>query len=78
MKKLSIINLILLIGIILYLLFFNTNKKEDKISVSEISTERLNIVGKDGNKYVVVLSSQLSGTLLDFLGRLLVFNMISY
>ena len=56
MKKLPLINLILLIGIIAYLLIStdkNQNYNENKI-IPEITTERLNIVGKDGNKYVVL------------------------
>ena len=56
MKRLPIINLILLIGIIAYIFISNNKKAEyskNKI-VPEITTERLNIVGKDGNKYVVL------------------------
>lgn len=56
MKRLPIINLILLIGIIAYIFISNNKKAEyskNKI-VPEITTERLNIVGKDGNKYVVI------------------------
>ncbi|MBL3659021.1 hypothetical protein [Fulvivirga sediminis] len=56
MKKLPLINLILLIGTIAYLLIStdkNQNYNENKI-IPEITTERLNIVGKDGNKYVVL------------------------
>ncbi len=56
MKKLPLINLILLIGIIVYLLISNKNKQEYKENeiIPEIITERLNIVGKDGNKFVVL------------------------
>ena len=56
MKKLPLINLILLIGIVAYLLIStdeNQNHNKNKI-IPEITTERLNIVGKDGNKYVVL------------------------
>lgn len=56
MKKLPIINLILLVGILIYLLISTNNNqdyKENEI-IPEITTERLNIVGKDGNKYVVL------------------------
>ena len=56
MKRLPIINFILLIGIIAYIFISNNKKAEyskNKI-VPEITTERLNIVGKDGNKYVVI------------------------
>ena len=56
MKKLPLINFILLIGIITYLIFLNNKSQgydwED--TIPEISTERLNIVGQDGNKYVVL------------------------
>ena len=56
MKKLPLINLILLIGIIACRLISNNNKQEYKENeiFPEITTERLNIVGKDGNKYVVL------------------------
>ncbi|MCL6220888.1 hypothetical protein [Zunongwangia pacifica] len=56
MKKLPLINLILLIGIITYLLISSDKKQEYKENeiIPEITTERLNIVGKDGNKYVVL------------------------
>ena len=56
MKILPLINLILLIGIIVYLLISNTSKQEYKENeiIPEITTERLNIVGKDGNKFVVL------------------------
>lgn len=56
MKKLPLINLLLLIGIIAYLFVSNNNKQEYKVNeiIPEITTERLNIVGKDGNKYVVL------------------------
>jgi len=59
MKKLPLINLIILIGIIAYLLI-STNKNEDYKNeiIPEITTERLNIVGKDGNKYVVLSNPQ--------------------
>lgn len=46
----------ILVGIIVYLLISkmkNQEHQENKI-IPEITTERLNIVGKDGNKYVVI------------------------
>ncbi len=59
MKKLPVINLILLTSIIAYLLILskstseNIKSIEEKI-VPEITTERLNIVDKNGNKYIVL------------------------
>ncbi len=56
MKKLPLINFILLILIIAYILFSSLKGirfGSDKI-LPEITTERLNIVGKDGNKYIVL------------------------
>lgn len=56
MKKLPLINFVLLVLIIVYLVI--PNQKEDgynwENTIPEITTERLNIVGKDGNKYVVL------------------------
>ena len=56
MKKLPLLNLILLIGILAYLLLSTGKSKEYQKTeiLPEITTERLNIVGKDGNKYVVL------------------------
>ena len=56
MKKLPLINLTLLIGIIAYLFISTDRKQEYKENeiIPEITTERLNIVGKDGNKFVVL------------------------
>jgi len=56
MKKLPLINFLLLVAIITYLIISNTNqeKQDWKDVLPEITTERLNIVGKDGNKYIVL------------------------
>ncbi|MEM8508448.1 MAG: hypothetical protein AAF717_11490 [Bacteroidota bacterium] len=56
MKKLPLLNLILLLAIIAYLVVNTPKNLEDKTTeiLPEITTERLNIVGKDGNKYVVL------------------------
>ncbi len=56
MKKLPLVNLIVLIGVIGYLFISNINEPENNHNgiIPEITTERLNIVGKDGNKYVVL------------------------
>jgi len=56
MKNLPVANFILLLIIIIFLLFshLNENKPEANEILQEITTERLNIVGKDGNKYIVL------------------------
>lgn len=56
MKRLPLINLLLLVGIITYLLLTRSNTQKYTFNnvIPEITTERLNIVGKNGNKYVVL------------------------
>ncbi|WP_299668245.1 hypothetical protein [uncultured Polaribacter sp.] len=56
MKKLSIVNLILLLSIIVYLFLSKSkeNLSENPKIIPEITTERLNIVGEDGNKFMVL------------------------
>lgn len=56
MKKLSILNLAFLIGILGYLIFIHKEKEPEIIS--ELSVNRLNIVGENGNKYVVISSPE--------------------
>lgn len=52
MKKLSLINLILLIGIIGYLIY-NQSKKESA-HFKKLTAERIDIIGEDGNKFIVL------------------------
>lgn len=56
MKKLPFVNFVLLAGIIIYLIIEKIEKQKQSWDepIAEITTERLNIVGKDGNKYVVL------------------------
>ncbi len=56
MKKLALLNFVLLMVIIGYLLLINTNNDtfKDNNIIPEITTQRLNIVGEDGNKYIVL------------------------
>lgn len=52
MKKLSLINFILLVSIIVYLMY-NQSKKENT-HFKKLTAERIDIVGADGNKYIVL------------------------
>lgn len=52
MKKLSLINFILLVSIIIYLIC-NPSKKENT-HFKKLTAERIDIVGADGNKYIVL------------------------
>ncbi len=52
MKKLSLINLILLLSIIGYL-FYNKIKKEST-HFKKLTAERIDIVGENGNKFIVL------------------------
>lgn len=56
MKKLPIVNFILLVSIIVYLIIPRPKQEEYnwENTIPEITTERLNIVGPDGNKYMVL------------------------
>lgn len=56
MRKLEIINLVLVLFVIIYLAYSDRKDKnlEKALSIPEITTERLNIVGKEGNKYIVL------------------------
>lgn len=54
MKYLSRINFVLLIVVIAFLVFNKYTKSYRTNVVPEISTQRLNIVGSDGNKYIVL------------------------
>ncbi|MCP4437392.1 MAG: hypothetical protein GY810_00300 [Aureispira sp.] len=56
MKKLPLINFILLVFIIVYLVISPLEKEVHnwKNTIPEITTGRLNIVGKDGNTYMVL------------------------
>lgn len=52
MKKLSLINLLLLIGIILYLL--SDMYKKEHTHFEKLTAERIDIVGEEGNKFIVL------------------------
>ncbi len=52
MKKLSLINLVLLVGIIAHLLY-NQSKKEN-IHFKRLTAERIDIVGENGNRFIVL------------------------
>lgn len=53
-KHLPTVNFILLLSLFIYLLLSHQTKKESSEIIPEITTERLNIVDKTGNKYVVL------------------------
>lgn len=57
-KYLSTINFILLLILVTYLLLSNQSKKESSKIIPEITTERLNIVDRTGNKYIVLSNPQ--------------------
>lgn len=52
MKKLTLINFVLLLGIVIYLIFFSANNETTHFK--KITAERIDIVGADGNKYIVL------------------------
>ncbi|QYJ69236.1 hypothetical protein [Flavobacterium litorale] len=56
MKKLSLINTLLLFGIIAYLTYqhFDVETETDKQFIPELSVERLNVIGKDKNLYMAI------------------------
>ena len=60
MKKLPLINFLLLMSILVYLVVSYIGQGENNFenTIPEITTERLNIVGQDGNKYMVLSSPE--------------------
>ncbi|NVK65984.1 MAG: hypothetical protein HWE22_15440 [Flavobacteriales bacterium] len=60
MKKLPLINFLLLLSILVYLIVLYIRQGENNFEnvIPEITTERLNIVGQDGNKYLVLSSPE--------------------
>lgn len=70
MRTLTFFNLLLLLGILSYL-YFNHKKEQNVEVLPELNVNRLNIVGEDGNKYVVISSPKhqalgtINGKLID-------------
>ncbi len=70
MKSLTFFNLLLLLGILSYLFFDNKEEQKSEV-IPELNVNRLNIVGEDGNKYVVISSPEhqalgtINGALID-------------
>ncbi|MCB0277866.1 MAG: hypothetical protein KDD94_00080 [Calditrichaeota bacterium] len=56
MPKLNILNSLILLLISTYLV--HERFTDEHVQFQEISVERLNVVGKDGNKYVVISSPE--------------------
>ncbi|MEG9328406.1 hypothetical protein V6B16_10715 [Salinimicrobium catena] len=58
MKTLPLVNLLLLLGILTYLIFFSQEQQTQDV-IPELSVNRLNVVGENGNKYVVISSPEI-------------------
>jgi len=56
-SKLSIINFVLLVVVIIYLLFINS--KKEVVTFKEIQAQRLSIVGPDNNLYISISNPEL-------------------
>lgn len=70
MKSLTILNFVLLLGLLAYLILDEKEEQNAQV-IPELNVNRLNVVGENGNKYVVISSPEhqalgtINGELID-------------